>query len=160
MSNRVAAGGGAPVIEGQKRERVPFTPTLQLASMEGVKFSRSERRMKPKWYLMRDNDLAIVTDEESNPALGIVKLTLEAPTVNQKNAGIICKVSMESLTGWDYSITIWESKQNPGDIMLNTTGRKIEKDGKEDWIRDRKLNDPTTAQILSFVWKHLRPVQS
>lgn len=169
---QAAVGGtapaGAPVITEQPAApavKVPFQATLTLDTAAPVR--GSGRRFQRNWFLKREDDLAVVTSEPSNEALGIINLTLQAPTVNQKASGIICKVAMETLTGWDYGITIWESKENAGDIMLMVGGaRKIEATPeqkaagkKDDFIRDRKLNDATTAQILSFVWSHLRPVQ-
>lgn len=155
--------GGAPVITGAPAAPA-FSPSLQLGQFDGIRQSRFERRLQRHWFLNRtDADLAMVTSEDNNPALGITKLTVEAPTQKQKAAGIVCRVSMESLTGMDFGITVWESKKNPGDITVMTQGREITRvqNGQEskDWVRDRRLNDATTAQILSFVWGLLVPAQ-
>ncbi len=164
----VAAAGrveaGAPVLVSEKPERVL---TLGLSSEAPVR--GSGRRFTRHWFLQRNDDLAVVTDEASNETLGITDIQIQAPTLNMKKSGIICKVALVSTTGWDYGISIWESKEIPGDIMLMVGGaREITKPAtetsatgvpaKRDFIRDRRFNDATTAQILSFVWKHLTAI--
>jgi hypothetical protein len=74
------------------------TVTLQLGAHAPT--GRGNNRYSQRgWYLSREGDLANVTNEAENPALGILSLTITAPTPNQYATGIICKVAMESLTG-------------------------------------------------------------
>jgi hypothetical protein len=139
-------------------ETVPRATMLKLGKLAPVS-TNSGRRFQKHWFLNRTDDLSVVTNESSNAVLGILDIQIQAPTENQKNNGIICRVTLESTTGWDYGITIWETRENKDDIMLmvggaRDSGRRDSK-GKKDYIRDRKLNDATTAQILSYVYKHL-----
>lgn len=125
------------------------------------KVARDDRKFKHNWFLDRTDDLSAVTDEGSNPALGIKQIQITYPTANQKAQGILGKVALETLNGWDFGITIWPVKgAKDFDIKLLVGGaRKLPaKDGqKAQTIRDRNLNDATVAQILSHVWKHLVP---
>jgi hypothetical protein len=149
---------GAPVAEA----KAPVTTTLQLGGTAPVG-AGTGRRFQKNWFLNRTDDLAVVTDESSNEAFGILNIQIQAPTAKQLESGIICKVAMETTTGWDYGITIWESKEHAGDIMLMVGGAReggiVEKTGKKQYFRDRRLTDATTAQILSYVYKHLQPRQ-
>jgi hypothetical protein len=144
----VRQSAGAPNIEVSKPARAV---TL---SLDG----QHSRFQKRHWFLDRTDDLSMVTDEDHNPALGITKITIQKPTEAQYNNGILARVRMESLTGVDEAITIWETKE-PGDISLMAGGARPMKepgpDGKTRYHRDRKFNEATTAQILSHVWKHL-----
>lgn len=143
------AAGGAPVIEAKAPRKMSF----RVASL----------RDKPKWYLEREGELAMVTDEDYNEALGITKITIQHPTDRQYDSGIVCRVRMESLTGTDEGITIWESK-TPGEIYLMAGGaresNKPTEDGRKRYYRDRVFSNAATAQILSYVTKHLIPADA
>lgn len=112
------------------------------------------------WYLKREGELSVVTDQDHNDALGIKKLDIFAPTDPQIEMGIVCKVRMTTLNGIDENITIFGSKDNDGSIYLQPSGARKVGEGKDTkWYNDRKFNDATTAQILSYVQQFVEVVE-
>jgi hypothetical protein len=138
-----------------------FAPTIKPTTLV-LEGAPQRQNRDSKWYLNREGELSVVTNEASNEALGILELRVSNATENQQASGILCKVSMNSLVGWDYGISIFESRNEPGAIYLRTDGsREIGTDsrGKKEYYRPRQLNNATEAQILSFVSKFLKPRQ-
>lgn len=105
---------------------------------------------KPFWWKGTRGELAVVTSDAHNASLGIVKLTLFDATSNQLEAGIICKVRMETLCGIDDNITVFQSQENEDDMYLMVSCRQA----KGRYFRDRRLNRAAEAQILRFVDRH------
>lgn len=112
------------------------------------------------WYLKREGELAEVTAEAQNPALGITKIDIFPPTPDQEKYNIVCKVRLHTLCGTDENITIFASDRTAGDIYMRTSGaRRVEKDDKVNWYNDRKLNNAAKAQILSHIHQFIEVVQ-
>ena len=113
---------------------------------------------RPFWYLNRKADLAAVTNESSNEALGIRKIDIFEPTEKQAAIGILCKVRLHTYAATIDNISIFESELNPGDIYLQMGGgRNIGTEEEARWVRDCKLTAPAKAQILSYVYSLLVP---
>lgn len=129
------------------------TPTVDFSKVKGVTRRATGSGAKPFWYLDRDGDLANVTNEDSNTLFGINKIYIWEPTEGQRKAGIICKVTVDSVVAKIDNISIFPSKYAKGDIYLQMGGgRNVAKDGEEaKYVRDCKLTAQTRAQVLSFV---------
>lgn len=142
-----------------KPEAKKQTPVQEKAAMK-IAFDKAGNKTRRAtgegaqafWYLDRSDDLAEVTAEASNAALGIEKIDVFEPTQAQAANGILCKIRLITLCGKDDNISIFASQYTDGDIYMQMGGgRKAEKDGKDVWYRDRKLNNAARAQILSYV---------
>lgn len=113
------------------------------------------------WYLAHKGDLAAVTAESANDALGITRIDVFEPTTNQEAAGILCKVRLVTYAATIDNISIFESEFNPGDIYMQMGGGKNigDKDNPK-WVRDVKLTAQGKAQILSYVHSLLVPAEA
>lgn len=115
---------------------------------------------KPFWYLNRRGDLAIVTEESSNEALGIKQIDIFEPTENQVKAGILCKIRLHTYAAIIDNISIFESDFAKGDIYMQMGGgRNIGSESEPKWVRDCKLTAQAKAQILSYVHSLTIPVE-
>lgn len=139
------------------------TPAVAEPVVDFSKVGASTRRAtgsgaKPFWYLDRDADLSNVTAEDNNTLLGINKIYIWEPTEGQRKAGILCKVTLDSVVAKIDNISIFPSKFEAGDIYLQMGGgRNVAGEGeKEKWVRDCKLTAAARAQILSFVHSLLK----
>lgn len=105
------------------------------------------------WYMKREGELAVVTADAQNASLGITNIEIFAPSEEQMGFGIVCKVRLHSLTGTDENITIFSSNRGDAGIYMKESGaRKVESEGQAPkYYNDRKLNDATRAQVLSYV---------
>lgn len=126
---------------------------VDFSKVEGNTRRATGEGAEPFWYLKRDNDLTLVTNESSNPALGIEKIQIWEPTVEQKKIGILCKVTLETMAVKVDNLSIFPSKYAKGDIYLKMSGGSKE-EGK--WTRDCKLTSAGRAQILSHVHSLLK----
>jgi hypothetical protein len=139
---------------GRGAGKAPVAP-----QRKGLALKAGAASSSAKWYQKRDGELAVVTAEAHNAALGITLLELYAPTEAQVEKNIVCKVRMHTLNGTDENITIFESDRRPGEIYMKESGArevpsKVEGQPSK-WYNDRKINDATRAQILSYVEANL-----
>lgn len=112
------------------------------------------------WYLAHKGDLAAVTSEAENDDLGISRIDVFEPTVNQEKAGILCKVRLVTLAATIDNISIFESDYTAGDIYLQMGGGKNIGDATTPkWVRDIKLTAQAKAQVLSYVHSLLVPAE-
>lgn len=115
---------------------------------------------KPFWYLNHQGDLAAVTNEAANTALGIKEINVFEPTENQAKAGILCKIRLKTFAATIDNISIFESDYATGDIYMQMGGgRDIGTAETPKWVRDCKLTAQAKAQILSYVHSLLVPVE-
>lgn len=115
---------------------------------------------KPFWYLEREDELSVVTNEPFNKALGISLIKVFEPTQAQKLAGILCKVKLSTLSATIDNISVFESRFAEGDIYMQMGGgRNVGTEEAPKWVRDCKLTAPAKAQVLSYVFSLLEPVK-
>jgi hypothetical protein len=102
------------------------------------------------WYLdMVGTKTTHITNEESNPDLGIVKITpVGNMTDNQLANDMLCKVNIETTIGTLYQYTIWKSKF--GD-MLYGRSPETNPDNKDNSNTAYLLSKEAQAQVLSFM---------
>lgn len=116
---------------------------------------------KPFWYLTHKGDLAAVTSEVSNEALGIKKIDVFQPTKKQAEIGILCKVRLNTYAAIVDNISIFESDFNAGDIYMQIGGgRNSGTEASPKWVRDCKLTAQAKAQVLSHIHSMLVPIAS
>lgn len=146
----------------------PTAPAAEKSATTKVAFDKAANNTRRAtgsganafWYLSHKGDLAAVTNEASNDALGIARIDVFEPTVNQEKAGILCKVRLVTYAATIDNISIFESEFNPGDIYLQMGGgRNIGDDKTPKWVRDVKLTAQAKAQVLSYIHSLLVPVE-
>lgn len=103
------------------------------------------------WYLGREDDLAVVTAESSNPEIGVEMLRVFAPREDQLKYNTVMTVAINLSVGVelrDISVRINES----GNLYLNFPFSMIRgKDGQNNRYHDSiRLPRLITAQVLSF----------
>lgn len=113
----------------------------------------------PTWFLSRDGELEVVTDEDTNPALGIIKIYARAATDAQFNNGIIANVSLDTVLGRIEGFQIRESKERDGNIQLSEPSSSYMSGTQKKYNNYTKLLNPVKAQILSHVWSQLSPAE-
>lgn len=110
------------------------------------------------WY--RDlgvGELAQVTNEHKNYALGIRNINVLPPSENQAGRGILARVQLELGTAdvelmTIRGLTIRESKNTAGAIYVQEGSRNIAQEGQADnWYREVTLKRPMQAQILAYI---------
>jgi hypothetical protein len=115
---------------------------------------------KPFWYLNHIGDLAAVTNNPENLALGITKIDIFEPTEKQEAIGVLCKVRLHTLAATIDNISIFESEFAEGDIYMQMGGgRNIGTEQEAKWVRDCKLTAQGKAQVLSYVHTLLIPAE-
>lgn len=113
------------------------------------------------WWKHDTEELAGVTDEPKNEALGIISIRIFEPSRNAEDAGIVARVRLESVIGTIDGISIFESTRNPDDIYVSMSGREWkDKQDRKQYARDVKLSRKVEAQILRYVDKLLVPAQA
>lgn len=149
------------VMEQQQNGRV----SVGAGEVQNPAERRATRRLgvvartfnNPFWYREREGELALVTDEPVNYALGIRRIMVFEPSEAQWNAGVIANVRLELGTedvvfATISGMQIRESKQLDGSIYLSTPSRNIAKEGEQArWLSDITLSNAVKAQILSYV---------
>lgn len=113
----------------------------------------------PTWFLSRDGELDVVTDEDTNPALGIIKIYARAATDAQFNYGVIANVSMDTILGRIEGFQIRETKERDGNIQLSEPSSSYMSGDQKKYNNYTRMSNPVKAQILSHVWKQLEPVE-
>lgn len=164
-AKRVGEASAATVTTGRGAKGAGKTAGVAVAPRQrlGLKASAPAQGSSTAfWFLKREGELEVVTSDAHNDALGITKLDMFAPTKPQIEMGIVCKIRMTTLTGIDENITIYGSDNTPGDIYLRASGARAVEQGegqKKKWYNDRKFNNATTAQILSYVHQFVEIVE-
>lgn len=139
-TRRGSEPAGAPVAENPA-----FVPTFSFGG-----------KTAGEWFLDRTGELAVVTDEDNNLALGIKKIKAFGASAGQRNFGTIANVTLETVLGTITGIQVRESTRNPGSIFIGTSSRKVSKEGQEDkYYNDIELSDATRAQVLSWIFPQL-----
>lgn len=128
--------------------------TVDFTKVDGNTRRATGEGAKPFWYLERTGDLKDVTNEAINDKLGVTKIQIWEPTMEQIKIGILCKVTLETLTTKVDNLSIFPSKYAAGDIFLKMSGGSDGDKGK--WTRDCKLTSAGRAQILSHVHSLLK----
>lgn len=113
------------------------------------------------WYRnYGKNDLEGVTNESSNPTLGILNIAVFEPSEAQYSNGTIANVRLETVIGEISGIQVKESTKVPGSMYVQTSSRNIAKEGEAPrWINEVKLDRKVQAQILAYVDSLIVPVE-
>ncbi len=113
----------------------------------------------PTWFLNREGELEMVTDEDENKAIGITKIYARAATEAQFNNGIIANVSIDTIIGRIEGLQIRETKERDGNIQLSEPSSSYMSGDQRKYNNYTKLTAPVRAQILSHVWSQLSPAE-
>jgi hypothetical protein len=112
------------------------------------------------WFLDRTGELADVTDQASNPALGINSIAVFPASANQMQWYTIANVTLDTVLGTIHGTQIKESNNRPGEIYLQAASHNTAKaDQPKKYVNDVKFNRAVQAQILSYVNSLLEPAQ-
>lgn len=102
------------------------------------------------WYKSREGDLVDVTNEASNPVLGISEIRAFGPSDAQWEAGVVARVVLETphieITG----IQVRESNRDGG-LYVQLQSRMWEVDGNKQYHNDVKISSAMQAQILCYI---------
>lgn len=110
------------------------------------------------WYRTHEGELADVTTESSNPALGIINITVSPASDKQRQYMIVANVRLETILGTFSGIQVKESEHTPGSLYISTNSRNIAKEGEAArWISDIKLSRPGQAQVLAYIDTLIKP---
>ena len=149
LGGKMKVGGTAvatPAGSATATEVPVFKPT----------FSFGGDRNTAEWFLDRSNEMAVVTDEDHNLALGIKRIQAFGASGGQIAFGTIANVTVETLFGTITGIQVRESQRNPGTLYIGTNSRKYEKEGQAaQYFNDVELSRPAQAQILSWIYPQL-----
>lgn len=103
------------------------------------------------WYMADTVSLQSVTDESSNPALGIVSIRLFAPSEKQIANGTVAGVQLETVLGTIKGIQVSVTdRDDSGMLYLRTQSRSWEVDGVKNYANDILLSTQVEAQILRY----------
>lgn len=139
--SRKSAGAGTENAQG-KAERDPAVVTRILGG----------NNRDPQWYLKHEGELEMVTDEDSNEALGINKIYANAASEKQMHYGTIANITLETVIGKVTGLQVRESQKQAGAIFLTESSRDISKEGQDArWVSDVQLDKKVKAQVLSYV---------
>lgn len=122
-------------------------PNISFGANIDLKFDQ-ETEIDPKWYLKREEDLASVTTDRTNPVIGVSDIKVFKPTANQKHAGIVCKVQLVTPVATFNNISVMGSKFDASAVRLVLPSHEGANGG---WFEDYKLDQKVTAQVLSYI---------
>ncbi|HLO11293.1 MAG TPA: hypothetical protein VK190_03430 [Pseudoneobacillus sp.] len=122
-------------------------PNISFGANIDLKFE-DQAEIDPKWYLKREEDLAVVTAERNNPTVGVTDIKIFKPTQNQKNAGIVCKIQLVTPVATFNNISIMGSKFDQTAVRLVSPSHE---GTNGNWFEDYKLDQKVVAQVLSYV---------
>lgn len=112
------------------------------------------------WYLKHEDELAAVTIEKKNEAIGILDIRVNNATDAQMANYTLANVTIDTVVGTITGIQVKESVKIPGSLYIQTNSRNIAKEGQAArWMNDVKLDRKVQAQILSCVNSLLEPVK-
>ena len=111
-------------------------------------FEKYQRGESTPWYLnaVGKERKVIVTNEQSNDTLNIQDIVVQSDlSDSQRNAGILCKVSIRTSIGTIRGITVFVSKYGNSLYLVEQT------EDEEDEIPAYRLTDEAKAQVLAYV---------
>jgi hypothetical protein len=151
---------GAPVVAGTPVAAGSGAGTMLAAVAPVSKVTRVIGGRDANWFLERTGELADVTDQASNPALGINSIAVFPASQKQMEYYTIANITLETVLGTIHGTQIKESNRVAGEIYLQTSSHNTAKaDQPKKWVSDVKLNRAVQAQILSYVNSLLEPAQ-
>lgn len=106
---------------------------------EQVAVSKDEAR-----FVLQDNNGWI------NKDLSIKKVVLYQPTQKQSNIGIIAPMVVETGLG-EIKLTVFESKENPGELYLKAPQTKAVVNGVVKYFDDVRLHPEAEKLLLSLL---------
>lgn len=112
-------------------------------------FEKHQKGESP-WYLQVLNKekekKVIITNKSSNKTLDIQDIVIQSDlSESQRNAGILCKVSIRTSIGTIRGITVFASKYSNSLYLVEQT------EDKEGEIPAYRLTDEAKAQVLAYV---------
>lgn len=106
----------------------------------------------PYWYLDRTNGLEEVTASRQNLAIGVRDIRLFRPTPAQKQAGIIAKMTIYTITGGVRNISVMKSKFTPEGAEVDAYNLLLpSQEYKGEYYTNCWLDRRIVAQALSYV---------
>ncbi|MDK2600760.1 hypothetical protein QO179_25010 [Bacillus stercoris] len=102
------------------------------------------------WYLKDSEELAGVTNEASNPALGINEIRVFEPSDAQWNNGVVAIVQLYTVIGEIKGIQVWDSARDDS-MYVRMQSRSYEREGQKQYVNDVTLDRKVQAQILRHV---------
>lgn len=112
---------------------------------------RIEEGKGKDWYMANTENLKEVTSASSNPALGILSMTVSGPTGNGEKARVVARVEVETPVGW-FDVTVFHAKEDASNLYTSIDSRGYEKeDGTKGYREALRLKVPAKAQILRHV---------
>lgn len=112
---------------------------------------RIEEGKGKDWYMANNENLKEVTSASSNPALGILSMTVSGPTGNGEKARVVARVEVETPVGW-FDVTVFHAKDDASNLYTAIDSRGYDKeDGTKGYREALRLKVPAKAQILRHV---------
>lgn len=103
------------------------------------------------WYMTNSAGLEKVTDKASNLELGIIGMTVKAPTGNAPASGVVAQVEVNSVLGW-FDVTVFHAKNDASNLYVSVDSREYKKaDGTPGYDEAIRLKREAKAQILRHV---------
>lgn len=119
---------------------------------------RLSLKVQGDWFKSREGDLAVVTEEDHNHELGILKIRVYEPTEKQFQFGTMANIAIDTVVGTIKGLQIREGRG--GSIFLTEPSRDISREDQDArWISDVELSQPVKAQVLSYVDSMLVPAE-
>lgn len=110
------------------------------------------------WYMKQTEELAGVTAEASNPALGINGIVVvPATSAKQLANGIVAKVNLDTTIGRFFGITVVASTFDKTALRLQFPGRSVDGPNGKRWFNDYALANTVKAQILRHIQQFVKP---
>lgn len=102
------------------------------------------------WYMSSSYDSQGVTSASSNPELGILKMTVKAPSAEAKKARVVAQLEIETQAGW-FNASVFHAKEDASNLYLAVDSRKVAGDGEDKYYESIRIKVATKAQILRHV---------
>lgn len=112
---------------------------------------RSDRPDRGFWYLNDTADLEGVTDEQSNPLLGITSINVFEPSEKQWDNGTVANISLDTIIGQIKGIQVIDSDRDNSIYIRLQSRTWTGQDGKPQRANDVSLDRKVEAQILRHV---------
>jgi hypothetical protein len=95
-------------------------------------------------------ELAGVTSEPMNEAIGIREIKVYEPSQAQWDNGTVATIQLETIIGQIKGIAVVESNRDDS-IYVRMQSRNYERDGQKQYVNDVALDRKVQAQILRYV---------
>lgn len=155
LDEKKPAGRRGSAEDTTKDDKTTEPPVPTQEAFEPTFTFGGGRERDNEWFLNREGELAVVTDQASNPALGIVNITAFSASPGQRAWGTIANITVELLIG-EVTCQVVEDREHRGYLKVTTNYRKVEKDTKTDYYRDFTSNNVFRAQVLSWIYPQLK----